>query len=79
MDMDSMAVWLAGTVLFTLGIIVIFSGVIIINNLLHKFWKPINIVYLKHDGLFPHVRFATDEELEKIAPILEAESKKSNK
>lgn len=71
MDMDSMAVWLAGSVLFTLGIVTLVTGVIIINNLIHKYWKPITFVFVKDNGLFPHARFATEEEMTKIAPMLE--------
>lgn len=43
MDMDQAAVWLAGSILFTIGIVVLIVGVVIINNVLHKYWKPISI------------------------------------
>ena len=41
MDMDQAAVFLAGSVLTMMGFIVIIVGIVIINNILHKYWKPI--------------------------------------
>jgi hypothetical protein len=43
MDMDQAAVWLAGSILTMLGLVVIVAGVIVVNNLLHKYWKPVRI------------------------------------
>lgn len=43
MTMDQAAVWLAGSILTTLGFIIVIAGVIVINNLLHRYWKPIRI------------------------------------
>jgi hypothetical protein len=43
MDMDQAAVWLAGSILTMLGLVVIIAGIIVINNLLHKYWKPVRI------------------------------------
>ena len=39
MDMDSAAVFLAGTILYALGFIVILIAVVTANNIIHKFWK----------------------------------------
>jgi hypothetical protein len=41
MDMNQAAVFLAGSILTMLGFIVVFAGIVVINNLLHKFWKPV--------------------------------------
>jgi hypothetical protein len=41
MDMDNAATWLAGSILLMLGFIVIVSGIVVINNIIHKFWKPV--------------------------------------
>jgi hypothetical protein len=41
--MDQAAVWLAGSILTMLGFVVVVSGVIVINNIIHRFWKPMNI------------------------------------
>lgn len=43
MDMDQAAVWLAGSILFTIGFVVLIAGIVAINNVLHKYWKPIRI------------------------------------
>ena len=43
MDMDQAAVFLAGSILTMLGFIVVVGGVVIINNLLSNFWKPVTI------------------------------------
>ena len=39
MDMDSAAVFLAGSILYALGGIVILIAVVIANNIIHKYWK----------------------------------------
>ena len=41
MDMDQGAIWLAGSILVMLGVIVIVMGVLVINNLLANYWKPV--------------------------------------
>lgn len=43
MSMDQASVWLAGSILTTLGLIVIVAGVVAINNILHRYWKPVRI------------------------------------
>ena len=43
MDMDQAAVFLAGSILTALGFIVVIAGVVAINNILHKYWKPVSI------------------------------------
>lgn len=50
MDMDQSAVWLAGSILTMLGFIVVIIGLVIINNILHKYWKPVRI--FSHDSWF---------------------------
>ena len=34
---------LAGSILTMLSCIVVIAGVIVINNILHKYWKPVRI------------------------------------
>lgn len=63
MNMDIMAIWLAGSVLLTLGIVVIVVGIILINNMIHKFWKPITVVIVRNDGAYPRFRYASDKEM----------------
>ena len=66
MDMDQAAVFLAGSVLTVLGFVVIIAGVILVNNMIHRWWKPLG--WFKSWGLtFNHepVRFAEPHELDK--------------
>lgn len=62
MDMDQAAVWLAGSILTMLGFIVIIIGLVIINNILHKYWKPVRI--FSYDSWFvnPPPKFAEPTE-----------------
>jgi cytochrome b561 len=59
MDMDQAAAFLGGSILTMLGIIVLITGIVVINNLLHKFWKPVQ--FFKYDNV--PTRFATEEEM----------------
>jgi hypothetical protein len=78
MDMDQAAVFLAGSILTMLGFIVVIAGVIAINNLLHKFWKPVRVFTSDSwAAMNPPHRFASQDELNRIAPQLEKEEKKS--
>lgn len=66
MDMDQAAVFLAGSILTMLGFVVIIVGLVVINNVIHKYWKPLG--WFKNWGLFPEhspVRFAEPHELDK--------------
>jgi hypothetical protein len=79
MDMDSAAVWLAGSILTMLGFIAIIIGVVVINNILNKYWKPVKIFTPDSWKGFhpPHPQFIPEEELAKIAPTISDKSKKS--
>ena len=39
MDMDQAAVFLAGSILTAIGFIVIVATAVVINNIIHKYWK----------------------------------------
>jgi hypothetical protein len=43
MDMTQAAVFLSGSILTMLGFVVVVIGIIAINNLLHKYWKPVKL------------------------------------
>ncbi len=43
MNIDQAAVFLAGSILLTLGFVVIVIGVVAINNIIQKYWKPVKI------------------------------------
>ena len=78
MDMDNAAVFLAGSILYALGIVVIIIATVVVNNIVHKYWKSWGWKWMG-GMLFPDrppVRFMTDEEAAKIAPHLEDEHAK---
>lgn len=76
MDMDQSAVWLAGSILTMLGMIVIAIGIIVINNLIAKYWKPVRIFTADSWQPFNHsARYMTEEELK----VIEESNKKTAK
>ena len=64
MDMDQAAVFLAGSVLFVLGVLVLLGGVLIANNIVAKYWKPWGWTFMAWLHQEPS-RFMTQEELDK--------------
>ena len=79
MDIDKSAIFLAGSVLIMLGFVVIVACSIVINNILHKYWKPVRIFTADSWQPFGGTslpRYATEEELAKIAPRLNEEKNK---
>jgi hypothetical protein len=75
MDMDQAAVFLAGSILTALGFIVVVAAIVAVNNIISKYWKPVRIFSADSWNLNPPVRYATEDELAKIAPKLEKETK----
>jgi hypothetical protein len=66
MDMDSSAVFLAGSILTMLGFIVIVIGFIVINNLIAKYWKDLGWFTNWFHWSSEPARFATQDELNAI-------------
>jgi len=80
MDIDKSAAFLAGSVLIMLGFVIIVAGCAVINNIIHKYWKPVKIFTADSWQPFGGTslpRYATEEELAKIAPRLNEEKNKS--
>ena len=73
--MDQAAVFLAGSILTALGFIVVVAAIVAVNNIISKYWKPVRIFTSDSWNLNPPVRYATDDELARIAPKLEKETK----
>lgn len=67
--MDQAAVFLAGSILTALGFIVFVIAVVVINNIIYRWWKPLgwNFGVLGN----ANARFATPEELEQMPPKIE--------
>ena len=70
---EQMASWLVGSILFALGSIVLIFGLILINNLLHKYWKPITIVMFRNESIYPKIRYSIPEDTELKEPKFEQE------
>ena len=72
MDMDQAAVFLAGSILTALGFLVVIAAIVVVNNLLHKYWKPVRIFTSDSwSAMNPPGRFATPDDMEKITPHLD--------
>ena len=68
--MDQSAVFLAGSILTALGFVVIIAAIVIVNNVLHKYWKPVSLFTPDSWKAFnpPQTQFVHNEEMERIAP-----------
>jgi hypothetical protein len=79
MDMDQAAVFLAGSILTALGFVVFVIAIVIVNNIIHRWWKPLGWTF---GWIAPPTRFATPEELEqapKIEPVVDKKNESPTK
>ena len=60
MNLDQAANFFTGSILIMLAFIVITMGIVVINNLLHKYWKPVPMIEFFDPSYTP--RFVTPEE-----------------
>ena len=74
MDMDKLAVFFAGSILITISMIIIAAGAIVINNLVHRYWKQVTWFKYEYKSVFFDPK--TGEQLVKEEPILETKDKK---
>jgi hypothetical protein len=74
MDMDQAAVFLAGSILTVMGFLIILVGIVIANNIIHKYWKSFGWSWMPTWTHEPQ-RFASQEELDRIAPQFEEHKK----
>ena len=65
MDMDQAAVFLAGSILTAIGGVVIVAAVVAVNNIIHRYWKPIKIFTPDSWSVGTGARFAEPHELDK--------------
>jgi hypothetical protein len=66
MDMDQAAVFLAGSILTALGFVAVVIGLVVINNIIARFWRPIRIFTEDSwKGIGGNARFAEPHEVEK--------------
>lgn len=69
--MSSAAVFLAGSILYSLAGLVILIAIVVCNNIIHKHWKSFGWSLIPNWMNEPSPHFASQDELKKIAPILE--------
>lgn len=62
MTIEVAAIFLASSILTMLAAIVWVIAILVINNLVHKYWKPMGIYKM----IDPNQRFAEPHEIEKI-------------
>ena len=69
MELETAAEFLVGSILFGLGFCILALALVCINNIFHKYWKPVKIWVPNYMDSSP-TRFATDEEMNRITPTL---------
>ena len=74
MDMDKLAVFFAGSILITISMVIIAAGIILINNLVHRYWKQ--VIWFKYEYKPIYFDPKTGQQLVKEEPILETKDKK---
>jgi len=68
MDMDQAAVWLGGSILTALGFVVVVGAIVIVNNILHKYWKPVRIFTADSFNMYGPAQYSEP----KVDPDVEA-------
>jgi hypothetical protein len=72
MTVESASTFLAATILSGLGFVIICVGLVVVNNIFAKYWKPVNLaVWLPKAFSVEPTRFATQDELERITPTFD--------
>jgi hypothetical protein len=73
--MESAAVFMSASILMTIGVVVIMIGVIIVNNLFDKYWKPVKMfkyeyrpVYYRQDEPVSDVDKTVEPKMEDTTP-----------
>jgi cytochrome b561 len=75
MDMDSAAAFLAGSILYAVGFIVILIAIVIANNIIYKYWKSFGWSFVPNWFNEHNARFMTPEEAARVAPTFDTNTK----
>jgi len=65
MNLDQAANFFTGSILIMLGFVVITMGIVAINYLLHRFWKPVHMFKFLD---YPQTRFMSSKEETETRP-----------
>jgi len=75
MSMESAAIFMSASILMTIGIVVIVMGIIIVNNLFDRYWKPVKMfkyeykpVYYRQDEPASEVDKTVEPTMEETTP-----------
>jgi hypothetical protein len=75
-DVENAASFLAGSILFSIALVVFIIGCVVVNNIIHKYWKPVKIFTPDSwKGFFPpqySMQPYTEPEMDKTKPAKEA-------
>lgn len=78
MTLEQSSTFIVGSILIMLGLVIISIGMVTINNIFHKFWKPVTIFSKDSFTLFGHTSSTADpmstltqEEYDKLVEHLE--------
>ena len=75
MDIDQASTFLVSSILLGTGFIILAAAATVINNIFSKYWHPVNFGNVLPKMLTqPTGRFATDEDLARIAPQFDKKS-----
>ena len=66
MNVENAAVFLANSILVGAGFCMVFIVIIFINNLLHKYWKPVRLFTADSWHINPPSQFTTEEEIQRM-------------
>jgi hypothetical protein len=73
--MESAAIFMSASILMTIGIVVIVMGIIIVNNLFDRYWKPVKMfkyeykpVYYRQDEPASEVDKTVEPTMEETTP-----------
>lgn len=75
MELNSAAVFLTSSILYTIGCLVILVAIVVGNNIIHRFWKSFGWKFFP-TWISDESHFASQQELNRIAPVLDKEIKK---
>jgi hypothetical protein len=75
MDIENAANILAGSILTGLAVVVAVIVIVAVNNILHRYWKPVSIFTADSWNFHPPSRFVDPNEL-KVAPTLDPKEPK---
>jgi hypothetical protein len=86
MSIDNASSFLIGAVLLTVALVILAAGAVAINNLLHKYWKPVTLFSADSWTLFGnsavddyvknHPEYKAAEQAERVAPVLDIKEDK---